>query len=117
MCFQHCFCAKLVKDGLVGRAWMQGDGMKQMMMATVLFVGFGTLVLGAGNAPDPEGLGACGADQAQDLVGQPYDGFQDRFAATTRIIPPNSAITQDYRPDRQNVDLNAAGVITRIWCG
>ena len=95
--------------------------MKRMMTTAVLSVvlsgAFGTLVLGAGNTPDTEGLRACGADQLLDLIGQPYDGLQDRFAATARIIPPNSAVTQDYRPDRQNVDLNAAGVITRIWCG
>ncbi len=34
-----------------------------------------------------------------------------------RLVPPGSAVTQDYRPERINFDLNDAGKITRIWCG
>lgn len=39
------------------------------------------------------------------------------FPDTTRFIAPDTAITMDYRAERLNFDLDAAGVITRIWCG
>lgn len=69
------------------------------------------------SAADTEGLAFCGADKVQDLLGQPVSGHRDSFAEDTRIIPLNGLITQDYRPNRMNVDLDAAGAITRIWCG
>ena len=59
----------------------------------------------------------CGADQMQDLIGQPVVGMPDRLSETVRIIPPDSVVTQDFRPDRMNVDLDADGIIIRIWCG
>jgi Peptidase inhibitor I78 family len=84
------------------------------MLMVILFGAFGAPVLAAG---DDNGLTACGADQVQDLIGQPVDESRDRLAPEARIIPPNSPITQDYRPDRLNVDLDKDGIITRIWCG
>jgi len=85
-----------------------------MVLTVILFGAFGAPVLAAG---DGAGLTACGADQVQDMVGQPVDESRDRLAPEARIIPPNSPITQDYRPDRLNVDLDEGGIITRIWCG
>ncbi|PCH66748.1 MAG: hypothetical protein COC12_12535 [Rhodobacteraceae bacterium] len=82
--------------------------------AVMLFGAFGTPVFAAG---DGNGLIACGADRVQDMVGQPVEASRDRLAPEARIIPPNSPITQDYRPDRLNVDLDEGGIITRIWCG
>jgi len=71
----------------------------------------------AGSVADAEGLALCGADKVQDLLGQPISGLRGRFPEDARIIPPNSLITQDYRPGRMNVDLDAAGAVARIWCG
>lgn len=34
-----------------------------------------------------------------------------------RVIPPNSVITKDWRPDRCNIDVNEHGIIARIWFG
>ena len=37
-------------------------------------------------------------------------------AATVRTIRPGFAVTQDHRSDRLNVDLDAAGKVTRLRC-
>ncbi len=34
-----------------------------------------------------------------------------------RILPPDSAMTMDYAPARVNFDVDAAGIISRVWCG
>lgn len=66
----------------------------------------------------PPGPDACGASGMQGLIGQ------DRavLAAMTlplgsRVIAPGMAITEDYSPQRLNLDLDARGRITRVWCG
>lgn len=38
-------------------------------------------------------------------------------ARTLRWVPPRTAVTMDYRPDRLNVEYNDNMVITRISCG
>ncbi len=91
--------------------------MKRLMFVVTVIVTVVGPVFAAGNAPDFDALAACGANQVQQLVGLSYDGVQDSFAADARIIPPNSPVTQDYRPARLNVDLDMDGAISRIWCG
>jgi hypothetical protein len=61
---------------------------------------------------------ACGAAGMQGLVGQ------DRAVLAamalplgTRVITPGMAITEHYSTQRLNIDLDAAGRITRVWCG
>jgi hypothetical protein len=66
--------------------------------------------------PDPEN--ACGAAGFQGLVGQ--SGQIARLLVLdqpVRVIPPNSAVTMDYRPERINFDLDAADRITAVRCG
>lgn len=66
--------------------------------------------------PDPET--ACGAAGFQGLVGQ--SGQIARLLvleAPIRVIPPNSAVTMDYRPERINFELDAADRITAVRCG
>jgi len=87
-----------------------------LFSATAIAVLAGPM-FGGGNTSALDALAACGADQVQQLVGQSYDGVQDSFAADARIIPPNSPVTQDYRPARLNVDLDIDRAISRIWCG
>ncbi|WP_136636423.1 I78 family peptidase inhibitor [Pseudooceanicola onchidii] len=62
----------------------------------------------------------CGATQYQSLVGQ------DRAAIAAagleagrdlRILGPDDMATMDYRADRLNIDLDDAGVVTRLRCG
>lgn len=37
--------------------------------------------------------------------------------ARIRWLPPGTIVTQDYRVDRLNVDIDAGGVVTRVRCG
>lgn len=66
------------------------------------------------NAPMP----SCEFTQ---FVGKLADqAMQDSMKATGRpfrILPPNSMVTQDYAPARVNFDLDAGGIVTRVWCG
>lgn len=59
----------------------------------------------------------CGAEALQSLLNQPIEDVRAQLPDTARILPPDSVMTQDFRPDRLNVDLDAEGMITRFWCG
>lgn len=60
----------------------------------------------------------CGAAAQQGLVGGPVAAFDAaRAAGPVRILPPGSAATMDFRPDRLNIETDAAGAIRRITCG
>lgn len=62
--------------------------------------------------------GACGAPELQGLVGQPAAVLQTmKFGTTTRIIRPGMAVTMDYSPERLNIEINEAEVISRVSCG
>ena len=50
-------------------------------------------------------------------IGQDVSTVQAQLPEGARVIPPDSVVTQDYRPGRVNVDIDAGGLITRIWCG
>jgi hypothetical protein len=70
--------------------------------------------------PVPEGpdLAQCGADALQGLVGQPASVLQTmKFGQETRIIRPDTAVTMDFRPDRLNIEIDAAEQIVRVQCG
>lgn len=67
-------------------------------------------------APDPET--ACGAAGFQGLVGQ--SGQIARMLVLhqpLRVIPPHSAVTMDYRPERINFELDGADRIAAVRCG
>ena len=67
------------------------------------------------NRPDRD---ACGATTYSDRIGQKHTQFD--FSAPNRpvrVLGPDTPMTMDYRIDRLNVDTDAAGRITRIWCG
>ena len=64
------------------------------------------------------GRDACGAAALQDLVGTP--AADHRFGSppqVVRIIPPGLSVTMDFIPGRLNVEIDEAGLITRIYCG
>ena len=87
------------------------------MIRTILVLAGLAVLPGMGSANgDADGV-SCGADAVQDMVGQPVAGVRDRLPETVRVISPGMAVTQDYRPERMNVDLDGAGTIVRIWCG
>lgn len=61
---------------------------------------------------------ACGAAGMQDLVGQDKAVLAAMtFPAGTRVIEPGTAVTEDYSASRLNIDVDASGTITGVWCG
>lgn len=89
--------------------------MKHMVIALVA-----PLALAACLAEEPAAMpedDACGASALQHLVGQPksvLDGMT--FAPGTRILPPDAAMTMDFRPDRLNIFIDENGLIERLQC-
>ena len=88
---------------------------------------FGALALTgcAANGPpdstgDPEG--PCKAEPGQALIGQKATGEVGRQllkatkATTLRWVPPRTAVTMDFRPDRLTVSYNDDMVIERVSC-
>lgn len=66
-------------------------------------------------APDTS---PCGAAQMGYLVGQQVEEVDlASLSGHVRLIYPDTAITEDYRPSRLNLDLAESGVILRPWCG
>ena len=60
---------------------------------------------------------ACGAAEMQELIGTSITAQDFSGHAAVRILPPGSMVTMDHRPDRLNIEHDAGGVITRVWCG
>lgn len=53
-------------------------------------------------------------------IGQPGEAVEkdlNAMGASYRLLPPGSAMTMDYQPDRINVEMNENGVVTRVFCG
>lgn len=90
--------------------------MRPVMIAMILL---GLAACRAQETPaGPEDGDACGADALQQLVGGPVAALDtDALDQPVRLIPPDTMVTMDHRPDRLNVDLDAQDRITRIWCG
>lgn len=85
----------------------------------------GLTLLGACFSSDPETppavppspSDACEASQLQGLVGHDKAVLNvSKLDKPVRMIGPAMAVTDDYRPDRVNVEYDAKGVITRISC-
>lgn len=65
----------------------------------------------------PTGDARCGAEALQTRIGQSARVLETmRFAGPVRIIRPGMAVTMDYRPDRLNIEIDAANTIARVWC-
>lgn len=70
-----------------------------------------------------DGAGACNAAPAQQYVGRTADdatvqaAIRASGAAQSRVIDHDTMVTMDFREDRVNLWLDAAGRIDRITCG
>lgn len=70
---------------------------------------------------EPEGQ--CDASGVQDHVGHRATAEAGRIlleltgARTLRWVPPRTAVTMDYRPDRLTVSYDDDMIIERITCG
>lgn len=73
--------------------------------------------------PPPPTEAACNADAVQALVGQTATAevgsqlLKGSGATTLRWVPPRTAVTMDFRPDRLTVSYDDALTIERISCG
>lgn len=69
------------------------------------------------------GLLQCPADRAASLVGMAYDAKTRNMAksiagdAPIRWIMPDTAVTQDWSPERLNINLSRDNKVIRVWCG
>jgi len=69
------------------------------------------------------GAGKCDAAGAQSLVGQQAssalgaDALRRTGATGLRWIPPDVAVTTDYREDRLNIELDRSNRVTAVRCG
>jgi hypothetical protein len=58
----------------------------------------------------------CGAAQYRAMLGSNLAAVTFPADAGIRIIQPDTMVTQDFRPDRLNVIVDANGVITALEC-
>lgn len=60
----------------------------------------------------------CGAAGLQGLVGRDKSVLAAMsLPPVTRVIEPWTAVTEDYNAQRLNIDVDARGRITGLWCG
>ncbi len=62
-------------------------------------------------------LASCNGQEWLAFVGQPAAQLDGKLPENARVVALNSAVTQDFRPDRVNVDVDDAGIITGVRCG
>jgi hypothetical protein len=53
----------------------------------------------------------------QDRLGKAASVQDFSAYPAKRILSPNSPMTMDHSPERLNIDTDALGMITRLWCG
>lgn len=82
--------------------------------ATVLLLAISAGGAGIAGAAEND---TCGAEALKPLLNRRFDEVEAQLPALARILPPDSVMTQDHRPERVNVNLDETGVIVRIWCG
>ena len=76
----------------------------------------------ADTPPTPPTEAMCNADSVQSLIGQTATGevgaqlIKGSGATTLRWVPPRTAVTMDFRPDRLTVFFDDALKIERISC-
>lgn len=74
-----------------------------------------------GTVPD-EPQGPCRAEPGQSFVGQKATGeigqrlLKATGATSLRWVPPRTAVTMDFRPDRLTVSYDDDMVIERVSC-
>lgn len=88
-----------------------------------MIVAAAMLLVGCAGNPPVGAAAACHADAAQDILGKRANGpmiaraMRRSGARQVRRILPDSMVTMDYRTDRLNVELDAAGIVTKVRCG
>jgi hypothetical protein len=77
---------------------------------------------GASSRPNVVPPGGCDAERAARYVGRPADEVAEEARAaagarTVRIVRPNQHVTMDFRPDRLNLETDAAAIVVKLRCG
>lgn len=88
-------------------------------MKTMKFL-LAALLLAACVPEEPEVVeqsDACKSASYQGLIGQPRAALEQmQLPAGTRIIAVGDPVTRDYRVERLNFELDAAGRVAKISC-
>ena len=85
--------------------------------------GAAALLMAGCASPAPQNLGddmvaSCGAEDLQNLIGQPKAVLETmRFSQRIRVITTGMAVTMDFAPNRLNIHVSDAGIITALRCG
>jgi len=58
----------------------------------------------------------CGAAQYRAMIGTSIAATTFPATPDIRVIMPDSVVTEDFRPDRLNVIVDASGNITALEC-
>ncbi|WP_417263421.1 I78 family peptidase inhibitor [Celeribacter sp.] len=67
--------------------------------------------------PKPSDL-SCAMDLVTPLIGELPAALETiDIPDPVRVLRPGMAMTQDYRPDRTNIEIGPDGRIVRAWCG
>lgn len=96
--------------------------MAEPMRITLALAIFGLASCGLGgdsdlDEADFDGVPTCGADQYQDLLGEPesaLDGVD--LPPTSRVLRPGDVIPLDFSPDRLTIDIDDIGRISSVTC-
>ncbi len=68
--------------------------------------------------PDPVDRDACRASGSASLVGQSGDILAAMtFPLGTRVIYPDTAVTEEFSPERLNIVIGRSGRIDEVYCG
>ena len=60
----------------------------------------------------------CGAEALQDLVGTSVGALEaEALPEPSRVIFPGMAVTQDFVPERLNVEVGRDDRIAQVFCG
>lgn len=69
------------------------------------------------NAAEATAQDTCGAAAHQALIGTPASAIDlTRFPAGTRIITPETMVTQDFVPTRLNITTGTDGNVASLNC-
>ncbi|MCL7715862.1 I78 family peptidase inhibitor [Stenotrophomonas mori] len=74
-------------------------------------------------AVTPPPAASCDASQVQGLVGQSYSealaeqARQDAGAAQVRMLRPQQLITNEFRGERLNIEVDESNTVTGVRCG
>lgn len=76
-----------------------------------------TTVAAPANAAEATAQDTCGAAAHQALIGTPASAIDlATYPAGTRIITPESMVTEDFRADRLNITTGTDGNVASLGC-